>query len=84
MCLCHLPVSDVDPLVIGHRQGEGCYVAPAVDVGNVGAHVLQEGDTGRKVMNNGAEYSDSCEGSTILLTIIFSLGHWKICALHNY
>lgn len=47
VCLCHLPVSDVDHAVFGHRQREGGQVASTVHTGDVGAHVLQEGDTDR-------------------------------------
>lgn len=47
MCLCHLPVSDVDELVSGHRQGEGGQVTSAERPGDIGSHALQEGNTGR-------------------------------------
>lgn len=61
MCLCHLPVSNVDQLVSGHRQGEGGQVAPTEHTGDIGAHVLQEGDKGQELMIYGAEYTDLCE-----------------------
>lgn len=49
MCLCHLPVPDVDQPVIGHRQGEGGQVTTTKHIRDVGAHVLQEGDTDTKL-----------------------------------
>lgn len=55
MCLCHLPVSDVNQTIFGHRQGEGGQVASTEHVRDVGAHVLQEGDRGGELLINSAE-----------------------------
>lgn len=57
MCLCHLPVSNVDLPVFGHHQGEGGQVASTEHPGDIGAHVLQERDAGRQLMIDGADYS---------------------------
>ena len=51
VCLCHLPVSDVDHSVFGHRQGEGDEVAPTEHIRDVSACVLQEGETGRTLVS---------------------------------
>lgn len=58
MALCHLPMSDVDEPVFGHRQWEGSQVTAAEYPGDIGAHVLQERDAGRDPMNDGSANSD--------------------------
>lgn len=58
LCLCHLPVSDVDKLVFGYCQGEGGQVASTENPWDIGAHILQEGDAGRELMIDGTLYSD--------------------------
>lgn len=51
--LCHLPVSDVDGPVFGHREGKRGHVASAEHPGYVGAHILWAGDEGQ-LMSDGA------------------------------
>lgn len=53
MSLCHLPVSDVDGPVFGHREGKRGHVASAEHPGYVGAHILWAGNEGQ-MMSDGA------------------------------